>query len=93
MQLKTVSLVDLEECTRELGERLAAPGRQVNVTVGDVVLYRTLQGQVTPARLVKMADDGGWLAQDARNTRGLVYLAPGSITSCLPRPDLVGEVA
>ena len=93
MQLKVVSLVDLEECSRELGERLAAPGRPVDVTAGDVVLYRTLEGHVTPARLVKMAADGGWLAQDARNTRGLIYLDPESIISCLPRPDLVGEAA
>ena len=93
MQLKVVSLVDLEECSRELGVRLAAPGRQVEVTAGDVVLYRTLQGNLTPARLVRMADDGGWLAQDAQNTRGLIYLDPESITSRLPRPELVGEAA
>ena len=92
MQLKVVSLTDLEECSRELGERLAAPGRPVEVAAGDVVLYRTLQGNVTPARLVRMAD-GGWLAQDARNTRGLIYLDPESITSRLPRTDLIGEAA
>ena len=93
MQLKVVSLTDLEECSRELGVRLAAPGRELNVAPGDVVLYRTLQGGLAPARLVRMADDGGWLAQDARNTHGLIYLDPETITSRLPRPELVGEAA
>ncbi len=93
MQLKVVSLTDLEECSRELGARLTALGRQLDVAAGDVVLYRNLQGHLTPARLVRQADDGGWLAQDAQNTRGLIYLDPETITSRLPRPDLVGEAA
>ena len=93
MQLKVVSLTDLKECSQALGERLATPGRQLEVAPGDVVLYRTLEGHLAPARLVRMADDGGWLAQDARNTRGLIYLDPETITSRLPRPELVGEAA
>ena len=93
MQLKTVSLTDLKECSQELGARLAAPSRQLGAMPGDVVLYRTLQGSCAPARLVRLTDDGGWLAQDARNTRGLIYLDPESILSLLPRPDLVGEAA
>ncbi len=93
MQLKAVSLADLEECSRALGARLAASERPVEVAPGDVVLYRTLEGHLAPARLVRLADDGGWLAQDARNTRGLIYLDPDTITSRLPRPELVGEAA
>ena len=93
MQLKVVSTAELEQCSPGPGAARPVPGRLVEAAVGDVVLYRTLQGHVAPARLVQQAGDGGWLARDARNTRGLTYLDPETITARLPRPDLVGEAA
>ena len=60
---------------------------------GDVVLYRTPGGQLSPARLLEPAGGGCWLARDARHTRGLIYLDPESIAKRLPRPDLLDEAA
>ena len=93
MPLKSLSLAEPEEHPLDRVVVMQRPLRKHEAVSGDVVLYRTVQGQVAPARLVQQADDGGWLAQDARQTRGLIYLDPESITSRLPRPDLIGEAA
>ena len=93
MQLKSLPPVESEEHPLDRVIVLPAMVRKADATAGDVVLYRTPEGHIAPARLIERAGGGCWLARDARHTRGLIYLDPESITARLPRPDLVGEAA
>ena len=93
MQLKSLPFVEPEEHPLDRVLVMPAAIRKHEAVPGDVVLYRTPEGHVAPARLVEGAGGGCWLARDARHTRGLIYLDPESITARLPRPDLVGEAA
>ena len=93
MQLKSLPFVEPEEHPLDRVIFMPRVTHQHEAVAGDVVLYRTPEGYITPARLVELAGGGCWLARDARHTRGLIYLGPESITARLPRPDLVGEAA
>lgn len=93
MHLKSLPFVEPEEHPLDRVIAMPVAQRKGDAATGDMVLYRTPEGHIAPARLVEKAGGGCWLARDARHTRGLVYLEPESITSRLPRPDLVGEAA
>ncbi len=93
MHLKSLPFVEPEEHPLDRVIVLPTAIRKTDAVPGDVVLYRTPGGDTAPARLVELAGGGCWLARDARHLRGLIYLAPESITARLPRPDLVGEAA
>ena len=93
MHLKSLPFVEPEEHPLDRVIVMPVVRRREDSATGDVVLYRTPEGHIAPARLVEAAGGGCWLARDARHTRGLIYLDPESITSRLPRPDLVGEAA
>ena len=93
MQLKSLPFADSDEHPLDRVIVMPTAVRKHEAVSGDVVLYRTLEGQIAPARLIEVAGGGCWLARDARHTRGLIYLDPESITARLPRPDLVGEAA
>ena len=93
MSLKSLPFVEPEEHPLDRVIVLPTATSQHEAVAGDVVLYRTPEGHITPARLVELAGGGCWLARDARHTRGLIYLDPESIEARLPRTDLVGEAA
>ena len=93
MHLKHLPFAEPQEHPLDRVIVVPAAIRKSEAASGDVVLYRTTEGHIAPARLVELAGGGCWLARDARHTRGLLYLDPESITSRLPHPDLVGEAA
>ena len=67
--------------------------REVSLSCGDTVLYRTEGETQTPAVLVAPAGGGCWLARGARLLHQLIYLDPESIVLRLPRNDLGEEAA
>ena len=93
MHPKILPFVEPEEHPLDRVIVFPAAVRKADALAGDVVLYRTPEGDIAPARLIEKAGGGCWLARDARHTRGLIYLDPESITARLPRTDLVGEAA
>ena len=67
--------------------------REVSLSCGDTVLYRTDREIETPAVLIAPAGGGCWLARGARLLHQLIYLDPESIVLRLPRNDLRDEAA
>ena len=67
--------------------------REVSLSCGDTVLYRTEDEKKTPAVLIAPAGGGCWLARGARLLHQLIYLDPESIVLRLPRNDLGEDAA